>query len=431
MIFDLLQAPPANASTPTKSPANTAGAKSNTLIPTGAKTSQGAFVGQDKDLLAETFEANLEQLLLASQGMAVFPSAVVSQSSTPATTAPQGTPTDGPIILPFPSLKAQAILGMQSVDQAGKTPQGKLLPSGPLVLTSFPVSISGRLASPSPICGSGSPRSSCQAYGSTASSAGSTASSAARHAPISGEIAGRLHAIELDACHVGYHGRTQWSGVAHASAKHPGLESFVRDSEGVNLSIPAPEDHPLDQGYREASSLLESFQIERHTAAPLLQISDSGRGTLPTLRDLSPALQLAREVVIQHEAGTSKAGGETRFSMRLDPPELGTVRVSMIVTEHTVRARVTVTTELAKHLLEVQHTQFRQTLAESGITLRSFDVYREDANQGGEGGHAFQDPRDNPWQGQGQERRERRSQQQRRSNQQKETKRVEGLDVVV
>jgi plasmid stabilization system protein ParE len=84
------------------------------------------------------------------------------------------------------------------------------------------------------------------------------------------------------------------------------------------------------------------------------------------------ATQIAREVVSRAESAVQQ--GRAEFSMRLEPPELGTVRVHLTATEHAVSARVVVASEAVQQVVESQLSSLRQSLADAGMSLERFDI---------------------------------------------------------
>jgi flagellar hook-length control protein FliK len=81
------------------------------------------------------------------------------------------------------------------------------------------------------------------------------------------------------------------------------------------------------------------------------------------------------------------ADGRTDFHLRLEPPQLGSVQIHLTATNHnTVSARVVVSQEGTQQLIAGQEHQLRQSLADSGVVLGTFDV----THSGGgstQGGH--------------------------------------------
>lgn len=86
----------------------------------------------------------------------------------------------------------------------------------------------------------------------------------------------------------------------------------------------------------------------------------------------SPADQLSHALVTQ--ASLINYEGRTDFHLRLQPPQLGNVQIHLTATDHTVSARILVNQEGTRQLIEGQVQQLRQSLANSGLVLGSFDV---------------------------------------------------------
>ncbi len=75
--------------------------------------------------------------------------------------------------------------------------------------------------------------------------------------------------------------------------------------------------------------------------------------------------------------------GRTDFHLRLDPPQLGSVRIHLTATDNTVSARIVTAQEGTQQLLQNQAHHLRQGLAQAGLSLGSFDVTRDGGGSGG------------------------------------------------
>jgi hypothetical protein len=124
------------------------------------------------------------------------------------------------------------------------------------------------------------------------------------------------------------------------------------------------------------------FVTELDAARP--QFREIGR---PAPGQPNVAIQIAREVIAR--ADTAVRQGRTEFSMRLEPPELGTVRIHLTATDHAISARVHVSSESAQQLVESQLNSLRQSLADAGMSLQRFDISH--GGQGSGQGHSHQD----------------------------------------
>jgi flagellar hook-length control protein FliK len=105
----------------------------------------------------------------------------------------------------------------------------------------------------------------------------------------------------------------------------------------------------------------------------------------------SPAEQVAH--AIREHAGPAAREGRTEVSLRLDPPELGAIRIHLSATEHTLSARLVVEQEATRQLLENQVQALRDRLAEAGVTLGSFDISRHQTGAHSQGRQPHPEPK--------------------------------------
>ena len=105
--------------------------------------------------------------------------------------------------------------------------------------------------------------------------------------------------------------------------------------------------------------------------------SNSPQASVPVAEQLGRAL-VTQANVVNHV-------GRTDFHLRLQPPQLGTVQIHLTATHDKVSARVVVAHEDTRQLIVGQVHQLRQSLADSGLVLGSFDVTRDGggSSQGG------------------------------------------------
>jgi flagellar hook-length control protein FliK len=82
--------------------------------------------------------------------------------------------------------------------------------------------------------------------------------------------------------------------------------------------------------------------------------------------------QIASGIIARAEIVTRE--GQTDFHLRLEPPELGAIRVHLSANDQGISARLVVHEEVAKQLIESQLESLRQRLTNAGISLGSFDV---------------------------------------------------------
>jgi flagellar hook-length control protein FliK len=189
---------------------------------------------------------------------------------------------------------------------------------------------------------------------------------------------------------------TKASVTGEADGRQPATGAAVHDSAGTGTSAMDSFDRlmtplqPVAQG--EKSSEVESFgaapphKIEgarEAKAAPDATESNLrtanveatatrelvGSGTRQQARTVH---QVAQEIVSRADVAVRE--GRTEFSMRLDPPELGTVRVHLTATGHSLSARVLVANEAVQQLVSAHLDSLRQSLADAGMSLQRFDV---------------------------------------------------------
>jgi flagellar hook-length control protein FliK len=99
--------------------------------------------------------------------------------------------------------------------------------------------------------------------------------------------------------------------------------------------------------------------------------------------------QLAEQIVSRAEMLSSE--GRIEFHLRLEPPELGTVRVHLLAADETLTARLIVADEGARQVVESQLGHLRQSLAEAGFSHARCEVAGEGGRQGG-GEAAWEQP---------------------------------------
>ena len=85
--------------------------------------------------------------------------------------------------------------------------------------------------------------------------------------------------------------------------------------------------------------------------------------------------QIAGSIIARAEVTTHE--GRTDFHLRLEPPELGTVRVHITSTEQGITARLVVHEEVARQLIESQLESLKQRLTNAGISLGNVNVSQD------------------------------------------------------
>ncbi len=105
-----------------------------------------------------------------------------------------------------------------------------------------------------------------------------------------------------------------------------------------------------------------------------------------TAQPPTPAVQVA-DGIITHAHLVERAG-TTEFQLRLDPPELGPVRIRLTQNGDGINGQVMVSDDAIRRMIESQLPELRQRLEAAGVALQSFDV-STDANTGGAGRNPY------------------------------------------
>lgn len=95
----------------------------------------------------------------------------------------------------------------------------------------------------------------------------------------------------------------------------------------------------------------------------------------------TPAAQLA-EAVTAH-ARVLDAEGKVEFRIRLDPPDLGPVKVHLVANGDEIRGQVVVADDAVRKMIESQLPELRQRLDAAGVTVHHFDVTADTSGGGG------------------------------------------------
>jgi flagellar hook-length control protein FliK len=117
----------------------------------------------------------------------------------------------------------------------------------------------------------------------------------------------------------------------------------------------------------------------RETTGPATNVAAIAQ-TAPAAQSLQsekPTVSDQIAASITERAETTLRDGRTDFHLRLDPPELGTVRIHLTATAEGISGRFIVHGEVTRQLIEGQLHTLRQALSDSGISLGGFDVSRD------------------------------------------------------
>lgn len=116
----------------------------------------------------------------------------------------------------------------------------------------------------------------------------------------------------------------------------------------------------------------------------------------PAVARAAPATPVAVQLTdgVTAHAHTLAATGEVEFRMRLDPPDLGQVRVNLIGSGEHVRGELVVADDAVRRMIESQLPELRQRLEAAGVTVQRFDVTTDTTGGGANanGGSADRTP---------------------------------------
>jgi len=135
------------------------------------------------------------------------------------------------------------------------------------------------------------------------------------------------------------------------------------------LNSSSSRNHTAERGLQENQNSIRYESLDLAQAPRILATSPGSRSTesAPAILDQLSGAIVARAELLSRE-------DRTDFHLRLEPPELGTVRVHLSATEHGVSLRLTVQEETARQLIESQLESLRQRLANAGVPVNSLHL---------------------------------------------------------
>lgn len=158
-----------------------------------------------------------------------------------------------------------------------------------------------------------------------------------------------------------------------AVAPAAGFESLLQQPRETSGALPLPDS--------TVSPLM---------AAPLGQPSASVGSTPPVgpFLTLPSGQQVPEQEVLQqvfHQL-PSRASGPQRVTLRLNPEELGEVRLEMIIDKETVRAHLQAQSQQVQEVLEKHLPRLREAFEQQGLKLQELQV---SVDSGRDGGRSF------------------------------------------
>ena len=137
--------------------------------------------------------------------------------------------------------------------------------------------------------------------------------------------------------------------------------------------VPADDASAADRGTVVAVGAAPFASSAGRTAAPTETPAVASTPPLPVADQLSGPISAHLQ--------TRSAAGETELQIRLDPPELGAVKLKIVSTNGDVRAELHVSSEAVRRVVESQLPELRQKLDDAGVTVERF-VVTADPNGG-------------------------------------------------
>ena len=145
----------------------------------------------------------------------------------------------------------------------------------------------------------------------------------------------------------------------------PEITEIARRKPDDLSDVPGQNNVPHRHAAIEGRFVVEGTNPQPHTLEPTASV-------LPSMNSASLASSLAAAIQTHHSE--LAAGRPIELQLRLDPPELGMVRVHLRLTDDVVSVRFIAGDEAATRMLESQLPDLRQSLAERGLTFTQCDV---------------------------------------------------------
>ncbi len=149
-------------------------------------------------------------------------------------------------------------------------------------------------------------------------------------------------------------------------------------------------DESRDPGSADTTSTSSSSIPPNAVPAAMIPSTSSAKSATGTMA--SPAAQIADGITANSHR--LERDGTVEFRLRLDPPDLGRVRVHLISTGDELRGHLIVADDSVRRLIESQLPELRQRLQSVGVAVERFDIT---ADSGGGQRNAQQGPPSTEW----------------------------------
>jgi flagellar hook-length control protein FliK len=173
-----------------------------------------------------------------------------------------------------------------------------------------------------------------------------------------------------------------------ARAPRDAATPLLPESVPLAASVPTVPATVVTPAVFETNEVVAPVETEQPQIAPLAANSPPAEPTpaaAPRSAPSAPAVAAQLSDAFVTHARVIENGGTTEFQLRLDPPDLGEVKVRVLATGDRIEARLVVSDDAVKRLIESQLPELRQRLEAAGVSVPKFDVTTGggDANTGG------------------------------------------------
>ncbi len=165
---------------------------------------------------------------------------------------------------------------------------------------------------------------------------------------------------------------TTASSDARQTAANSGEFAAALDTKTATPNSPTPAPTPANAMTANPSAVLPVTSGDANSSASQHPAPQAPPPPPPTTETPEQAANLARVARALRSALNQQGGSVT---MRLSPPELGLVKISLQVQHGVVSASFEAEQESVRHLLSSQLGQLRESLQSQGLTVERVDVH--------------------------------------------------------
>ncbi|MBN2071838.1 MAG: flagellar hook-length control protein FliK [Candidatus Krumholzibacteriota bacterium] len=134
-------------------------------------------------------------------------------------------------------------------------------------------------------------------------------------------------------------------------------------------------------GNRERS---DNLIIDRHDiSAAQLSSAKSAAGKVHLPVQVAQVISVAQSGIVEQIVHLGPAGGSSEISIRLDPPELGEMKIKVRMDGKKVEAEIIVDSLSVKNIINSDTARLSEAISQEGYVLENLDVSVEDPGHGG------------------------------------------------